>query len=237
MLLHLNQSHHRLSLSRTHSLAIMIETFISNKKATSYARFNLFFRHPTGFDAIVGFLLKVYGCSVRVLRKIKLRGGEIERKGEPGRLCVARHSNANIIEQGVVLCACVYIVCMCDCVCAPCMCMQWGSSGRGGAQIGQVFWGVEETLENSHTHGKLHVTRCSPADFQTSLFLFGTLFHERPALSKLPLSSSSSSFFFFKAKDLQHILNLDALGSSSKCARKKKLPLNRRMPPSPSDSP
>lgn len=77
VLLHLNQSHHRLSLSlsRTHSLAIMIETFISNKKATSYARFNLFFRHPTGFDAIVGFLLKVYGCSVRVLRKIKLGGG------------------------------------------------------------------------------------------------------------------------------------------------------------------
>lgn len=174
VLLHLNQSHHRLSLSlsRTHSLAIMIETFISNKKATSYARFNLFFRHPTGFDAIVGFLLKVYGCSVRVLRKIKLGGGEIERKGEPGRLCVARHSNANIIEQGVVLCACVYIVCMCDCVCAPCMCMQWGSSGRGGAQIGQVFWGGRRDFRKQPHTRQASCDTVQPGGFPNITFSF-----------------------------------------------------------------
>lgn len=65
-------------------------------------------------------------------------------------------------------CVCVF-VCVCACVCSLYV-HAVGSSRRGGAQIGQVFLGGEETLENSHTHThsrQLHMTQWRPADFHT----------------------------------------------------------------------
>lgn len=131
-------------------------------------------------------------------------------------------------------------VCMHVCVCSLYV-HAAGSSGRGGAQIGQVFFCEGGTLENSHTHThprQLHVTQWRPADFHRLLFNLLTFFRNSLRFSEIILRVSPSLriscwicahfFFFWK------LGYLDSFRSASKCALDQ-VPFNRRMPPSPSD--